>query len=339
MSRTLPLTFILFFAGQTLWSQTFSLTDLIDFANYSPSKFNTRITKFGFKPQEEETDFVKYSFQKISKDKKIEKSITKFNKDHIGSIAFEKMTDSEYLLLKAKIDGEGYTSGITKGDAELFQKGNITISAHPVIDSALNEKYFNVKVETRVLPRLKDIHYAEDLLILDSHENIAALFGKYNVVKDVFVHSDGRTKKCSVLFPNSTNEVVFIWEDEVNYKSVAVIRIGGSPHTKGSEKYNSAIGQSSWTSNQGIYVGMSLKELEQKNEAELEFYGWDWNTGGTVVSSKNGKIDLKKISFILSCFNCDGPKYKSNKVNSSTTALEEDKRIHLSTMVLLPPKD
>ena len=323
----------LLFWVTTAECQSFSFTEMVNLTNYNTSKFNNYVSKRGFKPQEQEDNFTKYIFLD-NKETTAEKCITKYNSTNPYIVSFDRLTAAEYADLKQKINAEGFTEGVLKGaeDTVLYQKNNITIYAV----NERNENYYNLTVENKSLPKAKDIRYAEDLLALNAHEHIAAVYGTANVVKDVFITPDGKERNCSVLFPNSSREVVFIWSDEANYRNTQLIRIGGNAHTKSAQNYERPVMQNYWLSNQGIYIGMSLKELDKLNGNEIDFYGWDWNSGGTLASNNNGNLDFKKISLLLSCFNCSDGRYKRNKINSSTVALEEDRKIHVTTMVILP---
>ena len=116
-----------------------------------------------------------------------------------------------------------------------------------------------------------------------------------NISKDVFIDADGSAKNCSVLFPNTDRQAVFLWKDEANYRDIASIRIGGNIQTKNTIGFNRSINQNAWTSSQGIYQGMTLQELQQKNNDEIEFIGDNWNRGAITANESSGKIDFKKI--------------------------------------------
>lgn len=313
--------------------QDFTFTEMVNLTNYKTSKFDHYVSRRGFKPQEYESNCTKYIYGD-PKEESAEKYITKYNSVNSRTLSFEKLSDNEKSSLVQKIKENGFVEGILKGneDTLLYQKNNLSI----YIVNKKKGNYYNVVVENRLLPGAKDIKYAEDLLALNSHEQIAAVYGSENVVKDVFIASNGKEQKCSVLFPNSSLEAIFLWQDEKNYRNIQVIRIGGSAHTEGSLNYSKPVEQSSWLSKQGIYIGMSLKELDNINGNEIDFYGWNWNSGGTLTKNNNGRLDFKKISLILNCFNCADADYRRNKINSSTTALEEDRKIHVDTMIILP---
>ncbi|MFN2439233.1 MAG: hypothetical protein ABR503_08530, partial [Chitinophagaceae bacterium] len=81
------------------------------------------------------------------------------------------------------------------------------------------------------------------------------VFGAANVKKDVFYYSATETNKCSIVFPNTNREVVFIWNDESNYRNTAFLVIGGNSKTNISANFNQQIEQNAWHSKQGVYSG------------------------------------------------------------------------------------
>ena len=82
---------------------------------------------------------------------------------------------------------------------------------------------------------MREIVFAEDLLTLDSHEFLVAAFGKGNVKEDWFYFTAENRKKCSVIFPNTSRQAIFIWEDEDNRREISFILIG---EQMGNEKGN-----------------------------------------------------------------------------------------------------
>jgi hypothetical protein len=192
-------------------------------------------------------------------------------------------------------------------------------------------------VESKVLPGAKEMHYAEDLLQLNSHDHLVAVYGAAHVKKDKFYFSDEEVNKCSVLFPNTNMQIIFIWKDEVNSRDVSFLIVGGHLRAENSLTYHKQIELNTWQSNQGIRSGMSLKELQQLNEAPLYFYGWESEQPGVLINKNNGRIDFKNIRIVLDCFDCSEDKYytKSNII-SSADILRENRRVFISTIIVLP---
>jgi hypothetical protein len=152
----------------------------------------------------------------------------------------------------------------------VLQKDNFLVNTSIEIkDSTI---FFTCLLERKELPKAKDIIYAEDLLSVSSHEHLCLLFGEANVKKDTFYYSPTEINKCSILFPNTNREVVFIWNDETNYRKTAFLVIGGNSKPNSSSNFNRPIEQNVWRSRQGVYSGMSLAELQNLNGKEVRFY-------------------------------------------------------------------
>ncbi len=324
------------------YCQNFSLNELINLTSYSPSKFTSYVSKRGYQPEQKESNFIKYRFKGNESQKAdSNKVIIKYYEQKGSSISFERLTPVEYTQLKQLLNNQGFSSGILKSKqyTEVFQKNNLTLFTTAEIDLDENARYYNIMVEENTLPKAKEINYAEDLLQLDSHEQLLYVYGKANTSKDVFIDADGSAKNCSVLFPNTDRQAVFLWKDEANYRDIASIRIGGNIQTKNTIGFNRSINQNAWTSSQGIYQGMTLQELQQRNNDEIEFIGDNWNRGAMTANESSGKIDFKKISLVLGCLNCNEASYRKGKKITSTKALEEDKRIYVSGMILYQPSN
>jgi hypothetical protein len=194
-------------------------------------------------------------------------------------------------------------------------------------------------LERKELPKAKDIFFAEDLQSVSSHEYLCFLFGEANVAKDVFYYSATETNKCSILFPNTNSEVVFIWGDETNYRNPAFLMIGGNSKTNSSSNFNKAVEQNAWRSKQGVYPGMSLAELQNLNGKEVRFYSWDLEQGGMLVPKNTGQLDFDRLNIVLSCLNCNESGFQQVNTIASNKAVLENKKIYVSTMIILPEEN
>src|SRR4029079_5314379 len=97
----------------------------------------------------------------------------------------------------------------------LFQRKAITVQT--MVGKDEKAGLYTFLITRKEIPARAGIQYAEDLLRFDSHEYLVSCYGEINVKKDVYVFSANESKKCSVLFPNTDAQAVFIWEDEANY--------------------------------------------------------------------------------------------------------------------------
>ncbi len=329
----------------TARSQTFSLSSLVDFTTYTQQKFQTHLEKKKFR-----RDYaniapaadISFSAPKERKQKGPEVTRQVSFQTNKNSIVTGYHTNSiqENNKLLEQIARAGYTGipGKAGGEKEMFfQKDDITIKTRTLLKDSI--PFYSIYIERRELPKPKDIVYAEDLLQINSHEYLTFVFGKENVSKDVFFYSEKETNKCSVLFPKTNQEVVFIWQDELSYKNTAFLVIGGHLQTGASVDFNRRVEQNLWRSEQGIYSGMSLKALQSLNESAINFYSWEMEEAGVLAPKNRGKINFDRISVVLNCLNCVRDAYVQSSIVSSDTELTQDRKVYVSTMIILPQKE
>ena len=323
------------------YSQGFSLNDLVSYTGYTPSRFENFISKRGYRMDGFNTmaEGRAYTWHaKKAKDEPVEKSIFKSDKEDKALISYQTTSADEFNNLRQQLDKEGYHYA-DGAKTELYQKGNITIQPKKQGDST--KMVYSFSIERKALPKAKDIVYAEDFLQLTSQEFLASVFGAANVKSDKFYFSEKEINRCSVLFPNTSMQVIFIWKDEENLRDPAFILIGGQLQAQSSLSYHKQIEQNVWQSRQGIYSGMSLGELQRLNGQTLRIWGWQSDQPGVAGDQQNkGTIDFKELNLVLNCLDCNEDGYYSkNELLSSDNILREGRRVYVSTIILLPKKE
>jgi hypothetical protein len=337
--------FISFICILNASGQSFSLGDLQDYTILNITKFDAHIQKKGFRrdynsPKENATTFSYYQRKKIKTGNALR---TLVMQDKAGSkiISFQTSLPNEAFQIKEQIKRAGYKFNGSNDFKDVkpvfFQKNNFTINTSIEIRDSI--PLYTFIIERKEFLKARDIIYAEDLLPLTSHEYLCYTFGENNVAKDVFYYSEKETNKCSVLFPQTPREVIFIWEDETEYRRSSFLIIGGNLKTNTSANINRPMRQNLWQSNQGVYAGMSLKELQELNESEIAFYGWHLEEAGMLTPKNTGKIDFKKLGIILGCLNCNGTNTRPAGVIYSNKALSEQRKIYVSTLIILPQQE
>ena len=319
----------------------FSIKDLVLFTNVPENKFSSYISRKGYKPYLDDTverDF-SIAYLKISKDKTVEKLLGRYDKEDTAAVFYQTNSKLEFEELKANLEEDGFEheplDGSSKTLPAFYQRGNITII--PVIKKENEKDIFGFTVAKKELPKANEILYAEDLLQIDSHQYLCSVFGAANVKKDFFFFSEKEVNKCSVLYPNTSLQVIFIWKDAVNNKDISYIMIGGELRSKSSEAFEKAIDMNKWRSNQGVYLGMTLRELERFNSGSIKFFGWESEQPGIVYPKNRGSIDFTKLGVQLNCLDCNEDKYYSNtSLINSTDVLQQNGRVYVSTLVLMP---
>jgi hypothetical protein len=113
------------------------------------------------------------------------------------------------------------------------------------------------------------------ITVSTSEEDLVKRFGLDQVGRGEVLTSGQQKEACTVLFPDSNDELRITWKDE-SRKRVKAIYLDRP--------------RSNWRTAQGLSVGLKLTELAKINEAPLSFFGFNWEYGGTVSTWKNGTL-------------------------------------------------
>jgi hypothetical protein len=330
----------------TLCSQAqkseFTIKDLVLFTSIPTNKFSGYISRKGYKLQPEYTSIVGEAapaYFKTSKDKSIQKLVGRYDKNDTAAIFFQTNSKIEFDELKIDLKEDGFEpEAVDTSAGELptfYQRSDVLI--YPVVKKDEDKTIYGFTIEKKQLPKGNEILYAEDLLQLNSHQYLASVFGANHVKKDVFYFSEKEVNKCSVLFANTSLQVIFIWKDGKNNRDIAYIMIGGELRSKSSEGFEKAIEMNKWRSKQGVYLGMSLRELEKLNNGVVKFFGWESEQPGIVYPKNKGNLDFQKLGVQLNCLDCNEDKYYSKtELINSTDVIQQNGRVYVSTLVLMP---
>ncbi|HVZ56067.1 MAG TPA: hypothetical protein VG870_05365 [Chitinophagaceae bacterium] len=255
--------------------------------------------------------------------------------DRGWSFAYRTASRPEYGQLLEQLQQHGFSHPADPPAADrLFQWHDLTVHVSRYRQDSSD--VFEFVVEKRLLPASRDIRFAEDLLAFNSHENLVYIFGKANVKKDVYYFSEKEFSKCSVLFPNTNRQVIFIWNDEPDDYGLSYLLFGGGLPTGSSGLGNPAITESDWTLSNGLKPGMNLYELTRLNGGNIRFYGKSSEFEGMIVPENKGEINFRKTGVLLSCLNCTNSPLMEQTVIDSEQALEENKKIFVLSIMLDP---
>lgn len=97
-------------------------------------------------------------------------------------------------------------------------------------------------------------------------------YGAENVINDTSWVIGDDTLRGSIIFPNSKKQV-FVYFHDANIIDVTI-------------KGESA----DWKTNSGLYLGMTLTEVQAINSKNFTISGFNWVHGGSVVSWEGGKL-------------------------------------------------
>jgi len=316
-------------------AQQMDLKDLIELLDVPSNKIDNQLYKKGFKrsgyvpPTEEAL----VSFMRIKKDKPDPQyywvaSDKKF--------VYETPSLDEFVDIKNDIRAAGFFTPGTDSASQclVYQKKVITIETTTrTVDGV---QYYVIRCSKKELPQKKAVLFAEDLLILDSHQYLNEMFGKENVKADVFYFSEDDSARCSVVFPDTNKEAIVLWKDAVNLRYIDMVIIGGT--LRPADVRSKMVSFNTWRSIQGAYCGMSLKELVMLNQAPIRFYNWHTESSGYLAPKNKGNLDFKTLGVVLSCMNCQFTKVSDATIIDSELALAQQQKVFVTTLVIIPER-
>jgi len=252
------------------------------------------------------------------------------------NLTYKTTSQQEYIELKKELESSGfYHSAILNNTGStLYQKKELVLNCYS--ERADSTLFYVVTANKKPIPKPKDIVFAEDLLQLGSHEYLTEAFGAQNVKKDIFPLSLTESKKCTIIFPNTSRQAIFLWNDEENLRDISFIIIGEQLN---SDKNMNAVRLSNWRSNQGVYCGMSLREVENLNKEPISFYNWRTESAGFLAPKNKGVIDFTKLKPVFNCMNCNFLYVDAGvDIIQSNFSINENQKVYVASFVVLPEK-
>ncbi|MEN9570542.1 MAG: hypothetical protein RL172_1773 [Bacteroidota bacterium] len=346
--KKLVLLFILITAFYTGKSQGLTAENLLAYLSADPVKFDNQLAKkkFFYSGLKNAGDTLlkifNYKPELKRKDELPDSVVRKLYRSQVNKEAFTitYLTNSaeEAGQIGATLKNEGFycneSGPLFAGQPLLYQYKDVTATFKKLQEDTL--AFYTIELYRKKFPRPEDIYYADDLLVFNSHEYLAYFFGAQNVAKDVFYFSGNEISNCSVLFPNSNRQAVFIWEDEVNKTNIRSILFGGQQKLKSQVGYESVIAENNWLLKSGVHAGMPLYELLVRNKADFVFYAGNSINEGSIKTEKNGEIDFKRENILLGCVNCTDEKYAASTEMSAQDAVEDSRILFVLSVALNP---
>jgi hypothetical protein len=314
-----------------------NLEKLMSLGLLSEAALQKGLSKSGFHLADMDTALY---FEKKGRDGTLEKSIRFTRTDQIILVQLNTTNTEEFAQINKDLVRQGFSYATEKavmpGVFQLYQKG--PWCATPAVLQQDGRNWYQLSLQLTKLPQPADIRYLEDLALLQSHEQLAAVFGPAQVRRDVFYFAENDISKCSVLFPNSSRQVIVVWKDEINNRGISLLVLGGSIQGRGSSPaYFNETGQNQWHSRQGVFVGMPLRQLQEINGGPLDFFGWESEEPGLVALHNSGQINFKTLGVQLHCIDCNEDRFYSSKpLLNSAVLLQQARRVYIRTLVLKP---
>lgn len=218
--------------------------------------------------------------------------------------------------------------------SHLYQHEDYTADASVIKQDS--STWYSITFYRKLLPVDSDLHFAEDLLEFTSHEYLVYYFGAHNVKKDVFYFAGNDIVSCSVLFTNTSRQVIFIWKDEINRRKIDNLLFGGQHKLKSQQDNEKFFAENSWKLKSKVHAGMPLFELRTLNEQNFAFCGGDAANPGLIFPESTGKIDFENAGVILGCMNCDDDNFQSSKVLYADKAMNDGRVLFVLTIALYP---
>ena len=338
-----------------------SLSDLLSFANVPDEHFNFYANKKGFRFVSDNPAVAGSTFQKKVRKERTTCFITRILKADTSCILFRTYEEAEYKMLKDQVLNYGFKRIINKDQARTgtdgndarptgssgwevgqvvanactYQKGNLIVKTDFIDQS--DTLAYNLYIEKVALPKSFEVFYAEDLLQFSSHEWLVSVFGEQNVKKETMECGETEKDVCSVLFPGTNSQTIFLWKDKQNFMDISFIIIGGVLEEQKRNSTFKVIEQNKWHSRTGVFLGMPLSDLIKVNNNHINIYGWQTEYPGFVANDNKGNLDFKEIGIELDCLDCREDKYytETGMINSATL-LGDKKRIYVSKLILIP---
>ena len=323
--------------------QVLSAASLVEATSVSKQKFESYISRkgFAFVGSSYQTDTIArdYDYKGTGKNKaadSIKRALTSFSTKEDFCFTYHTSSTDEYRVIKSELKKEGFFCNHEEDSSSLrtllFQNKDVTVAISS--QQADTSAEYSFRVRKQILPKPKEISYAEDLVAFNSHEYLRFYFGDENVKKDIYYLSETRIGKCSVLFPNTNRQIVFLWGDEINNCNLTKMYIGGQLMAESTLGYDKNVAENLWRLKNGIHAGMSLYSLRILNDAAFNFNGGNSANTGLVASDSTGKIDFKAQGIILGCMNCNDPKFLRQAVINSDDAIGDERILFVHTIIL-----
>ena len=335
-----------FILANNVYSQGFSAKDFLFASSLSTKKVEAYLNKRQFVPSgsrsQNGTLVNIYSPKPEKKSKKKKDTLTikrTIEWSHLkNNFSFTYLTslkdefDENLRILKET----GFFCGNEKDTvAVLFQRRDVTVQAR-LVKEPTGDTLYSLFYQQHEVPIPDSIQVAEDLLRFTSHEFLVSVFGEKNVIKDLYYFSEKEFSKCTVLFPKTSRQAVFIWNDEANLCKPAYLVIGGNTNTASSANYDGVIDENVWHSKDGIYSGMSLYSLIKLNGNGFKFYGKNSKFPYMVVPENSGTLNFNKSRVVLGCLNPTGSSLLNNATISAEDIISDNLGLYVFMIMLMP---
>lgn len=335
---------LLYFHALACCGQVLPLEDIFSISSLSTTRLDNYLGRSGFtfagRDIKNDTLLRMYTNRRrgFNDSGFISRGVTRADIRDESFITFTTASAAEFIALKAQLKNGGFYCNRQQSDTGLspamYQRKDRSVRTFLIYEDGTVA--YALQFHKKIFPRSKDIYYANDLLTFTSHEFLVSYFGEKNVKKDNYFFAGDQITRCSVLFSNTSRQVVFIWSDEENQCGISSLLVGGQQNLKSSLESEKYVEQNNWALKSGVRPGMSLQQLRILNGNDFRFYGGNSNNSGSVIPDSQGRLDFKREEIILGCLNCSDDKYARAKVVNADDSIEEGWILFVLSIILSP---
>lgn len=106
-----------------------------------------------------------------------------------------------------------------------------------------------------------------------SEDDLKLIYGARNVARESWYIGEGQYRKATVLFKGTHDEIWVLWQGD-DYGVVERVALQGT----------------GWRTSEGLRVATPIGALNEMNGRAFDFYGWEWDYGGTVKDWNGGAL-------------------------------------------------
>ncbi len=324
---------------------SFTMEDLLAVSSISPKQVDNFLNKrgFHFAGDQKRTGNLPMTYLEKSRKRDFDsaggRTLEIFMQDKDYCLRFQTISAEEYIDGKEQLKKAGFICDPANEATATnfrFRKRNLIVDARQSNEDG--QIVYDFLLQKKELPPPSSITYADDLLKFDSHEYLLSYFGEAHVKKDVFYFTEKELRKCTILFGNTSQQAVFVWDDEQTLSGISFILISGLLPTQSAVEYSGNISQNTWVLRNGIHTGMRLKDLIILNGNDFNFFGNKSEFSLMVEPKKTGELDFGKTGVMLTCFDIHSP-FLTNTTVSAQEAVEKGLAMYVGYVMIAPNQE
>lgn len=329
---------------QGVWSQLPALQDMLAYPDQSDKKLEQMLVKLGYAAVDRSQlpDTVFYAWKAVasaadSTAEHVDRNIAKCTSNGATLYFFQTSSEKEFARLLA----EGQRLGAVCPQPPTVQALPLLMQYQQMqmlafVDQSKSQRLYTLRVEKKKLPAVKQLQYAEQLLLFDSDELLAAYFGREQVRRDLYYFSEKEINKCSILFPNSPRQAIYIWQDQEHRMGIDQVIIGSMTNSGQLAGYSGMLDGNTWNFRNGIEFNMRMDQLLRLNQEDFYFFGRKSPYYLMLKPGSRGKIDFSGTGIVFDCLNCVADPALNAEQISAREAVEAGLRLHISLIILWP---